>query len=96
MDKKKIGIVCAVVVVLFLFLGFVWPGFLNGSSATTSPAVVEEVKEAAEDAARAAADAAADAAQGAADAAADAAQGAADAAADAAQGAADAATGAAE
>ena len=45
MDKKKIGIVCAVVVVLFLFLGFVWPGFLNGSSATTSPALEEKVEE---------------------------------------------------
>ena len=49
MDKKKIGIVCAVVVVLFLFLGFVWPGFLNGKPAATTAAakvaeVVDEVK----------------------------------------------------
>lgn len=50
MDKKKIGIVCAVVVVLFLFLGFVWPGFLNGKPAATTTAaakvaeVVDEVK----------------------------------------------------
>ena len=45
MDKKKIGIVAAVVVVLFLFLGFVWPGFLKGTDvATTAPAtnLVEE------------------------------------------------------
>ena len=47
MDKKKIGIVAAVVVVLFLFLGFVWPGFLKGAEeATTAAAIVEEVKDA--------------------------------------------------
>ena len=83
MDKKKIGIVCAVVVVLFLFLGFVWPGFLtNKPAATTTNTVVEEVK----DAVNEAVDAAADAAQGAADAVADAAQEAADTVSDAVDG----------
>ena len=63
MDKKKIGIVCAVVVVLFLFLGFVWPGFLNGKpAATTTNTVVEEVKDAVNEAVDAAADAAQEAA----------------------------------
>ncbi|MBR5345158.1 MAG: hypothetical protein IK127_04970 [Clostridia bacterium] len=46
MDKKKIGIVAAVVVVLFLFLGLVWPGFLTGKdAATTTPAIAEKIDE---------------------------------------------------
>ena len=54
MDKKKIGIVCAVVVVLFLFLGLVWPGFLTGkNAATTTPAVVAQAQEAVEQASEA-------------------------------------------
>ncbi len=58
MDKKKIGIVCAVVVVLFLFLGLVWPGFLTGkNAATTTPAVVAQAQEAVENAANEAAEA---------------------------------------
>ena len=67
MDKKKIGIVAAVVVVLFLFLGFVWPGFLKGGEATTSPAIVEEIKEAGQELVDAAGEALQNAGEGAAE-----------------------------